>query len=92
MNKKVFMIFNRTMFYDSREIPIYNAGIVYEIPLNMVDRWLKRGGVIVDEPKPKVEEEELSVTHKEEQLEDCKNLNEDETDAKSKSKNKNKRK
>ncbi len=48
------MKFNRDMYYDDRTKPLYSAGIVYEIPHGMVNRWLKRGGVIVEDPKPEV--------------------------------------
>jgi hypothetical protein len=45
--KTVKMKFSEDMFYNLDLI--YNKGHVYEIPENMVERWKKRGGVIVDD-------------------------------------------
>jgi len=37
--------------YYNRDV-IYVAGKVYDVPDNMVDRWLKRGGeIVIEEPK-----------------------------------------
>lgn len=44
---KVKMKFSRSMFYNDPQVPLYEANTVYEIEPNMVDRWLKRGGVVV---------------------------------------------
>lgn len=43
------MKFSRNMFYESQDVPLYYADKVYEIEDKMVDRWLKRGGVVVDQ-------------------------------------------
>lgn len=48
MSKK--MKFTEDKYYN-RDV-IYVAGKVYDIPENMVDRWLKRGGEIVVEVEP----------------------------------------
>lgn len=45
MSKK--MKFTEDKYYN-RDV-IYTAGKVYDVPDNMVDRWLKRGGEIVSE-------------------------------------------
>lgn len=45
--KTVKMKFSEDMFYNLDLI--YNKGHVYEVPENMVERWKKRGGVIVDD-------------------------------------------
>jgi hypothetical protein len=58
---KTFMKFSQDMFYDSKDVPIYNKGKVYEIPENMVARWLKRGGEIVVAPVVPVEPEPLDL-------------------------------
>lgn len=56
-SSKVKMIFRENKFYNDLKKPIYLAGVVYEIEPNMVQRWLKRGGKIVEVPvaKPEVE-------------------------------------
>jgi hypothetical protein len=41
------MIFTEDKYYN-RDV-IYKAGEVYEVPIEMVNRWLKRGGSIVEE-------------------------------------------
>ena len=40
---------------------VYSAGKVYEVPVGSVDRWLKRGGVIVGEEQIKLDSEEENV-------------------------------
>lgn len=49
------MKFNRDMFYNDLNIPLYRAGVVYEIDEKMVSRWIKRGGEVVTEKPSKVE-------------------------------------
>lgn len=44
--KTVKMRFRKDMFYNNPNVPYYSAGVVYDVPLRMVDRWLKRGGEI----------------------------------------------
>lgn len=57
--KTVKMIFPRDMFYNDLANPIYVANKIYDVPENMVDRWLKRGGVLATEvEQPKVEQKE----------------------------------
>lgn len=56
----VKMRFPRDMFYNDPTVALYEAGKVYTIEgADMVQRWLKRGGVIVEGelvfPKPKEE-------------------------------------
>lgn len=45
----VKMKFARDMFYDDPNVPLYDSGKVYDVPVNMKDRWIKRGGELVDE-------------------------------------------
>lgn len=40
------MIFTQDMFYQDPEVPLYDKGRVHQVPNNMVERWLKRGGQI----------------------------------------------
>lgn len=42
----VKMRFRKDMYYNDRNVPYYSAGVIYDVPLSMVDRWLKRGGEI----------------------------------------------
>ncbi len=61
-NKTVPMIFNEDKFYN--EAVIYTAKdekgkqIVHQVPEDMVDRWLKRGGVIFKDTRPVAPEPE----------------------------------
>lgn len=48
----VKMTFNKDMFFQDRNVPLYRAGQVYTIPSRNVAKWLKRGGVIVTDQKP----------------------------------------
>jgi len=44
---------------------MYEKDVIYDVPLNMKDRWLKRGGVIVTEEEAAMEdalEEEIEKT------------------------------
>lgn len=95
---KVKMKFDKDQFYvraETREHdlanPIYKAGQVYEIDAKDVERWLKRGGVIVkDEPKPaqppKVEDQKPALdTDKKEPVEPSEKKEEDESKPKSQS-------
>ena len=58
----VEMKFPEDMYYNDLSRPIYRAGEVYTIVgLDMVQRWLKRGGIIVEgEFSPKNAEENPS--------------------------------
>lgn len=38
------MVFSEDKFYNDRNKPIYEAGKLCDVPANMVDRWMKRGG------------------------------------------------
>ncbi len=50
------MRFGEDKFYTDPNTPLYLKDEIYDVPGNMVDRWLKRGGVIVTDevilPKP----------------------------------------
>lgn len=64
--KTVKMKFHADMYYGNQDVPLYRAGEVYEISdegRGMIDRWLKRGGVIVEEGSSakKVEEVQAPV-------------------------------
>ena len=66
------MRFNRDMFYNSTDtVATYEKDKIYEIEDRNVDRWLKRGGEIVED-LPKVEEPEIKepVEPVKEKLED----------------------
>jgi hypothetical protein len=41
------MRFNEDKFYDEK--CLYTKGIVYDVPNDKVDRWIKRGGELVEE-------------------------------------------
>jgi hypothetical protein len=49
------------MFYNNPDVPIYEANKVYEVEDNMVNRWLIRGGEIVEDAPHK----ELKIPEKE---------------------------
>lgn len=49
--KAVEMIFPQDMFYEDLKKPLYLKGKVYVIAPEMVNRWLKRGGVIYEAGK-----------------------------------------
>ncbi len=57
------MKFNRPMYLTDRNIPLYMPGKVYDVPGKMVERWLKRGGVIVKDEVKKVEVKKDTVWH-----------------------------
>lgn len=59
------MKFNRDMFYTSQDVPIYLKGFEYQVEDNMVDRWLKRGGEIVETKPKKTKEVEKDVGQEE---------------------------
>lgn len=44
----VLMTFAENKFYNDPNEPLYMAGVVYDVPVNMADRWLKRGGTILE--------------------------------------------
>lgn len=50
------MIFPEDMFYDNPAVPLYDKGKEYLVPGNMVERWLMRGGVIVGQGQPSVQQ------------------------------------
>lgn len=56
MSKKpetVRMRFREDKFYSDLNVPLYRKGIIYDVPLDKKDRWVKRGGELVDEdPAP----------------------------------------
>lgn len=52
-----YMYFSQDMFYTDLSTPLYNAGKTYFVEQRMVNRWLKRGGVVVNE----VAQEEIPV-------------------------------
>jgi hypothetical protein len=43
------MKFPKDMFYTDMNNPLYRKGEVYEVEDRMVERWLKRGGIVVEE-------------------------------------------
>lgn len=47
-HKTVKMKFSEDKFYNDMDTPFYVKGIVYDVPMEMKDRWLTRGGIIVD--------------------------------------------
>jgi len=49
----VKMKFSSTQFYRDPDVPIFNAGEVYEVKgAEWINRWLKRGGEIVEGALP----------------------------------------
>lgn len=83
--KTVKMVFAEDKFYNDPNVPLYKAGELYDIPENMVSRWLKRGGTIVEltpkeEAKAEVEDlgkgdlvpvtDELTLDGDDEEIED----------------------
>lgn len=50
--QKAKMKFTENKFYTDQNKPIFVPGVVYEITgADQIQRWLKRGGVIVEEAK-----------------------------------------
>ena len=48
-SKKVLMRFGEDMFYNDQTKPYFEKGKVYEVKgADQIERWLKRGGVIVE--------------------------------------------
>ena len=43
------MVFTKEVFYNDLTKPEYGPGEVYQVPNHMVQRWIKRGGLVVDE-------------------------------------------
>ena len=53
-SKTVAMKFSKNMFYTDLDNPIFFSGVVYELEgEEWIQRWLKRGGEIVDEKPAK---------------------------------------
>lgn len=47
---KVKMIFKEAKFYNDLETPIFKPGEIYELEgADWIQRWIKRGGAIVDQ-------------------------------------------
>lgn len=46
-SKTTKMTFSKSMYYNDLQNPLYVAGPVYDVPNEMVERWIKRGGVVV---------------------------------------------
>lgn len=42
--KTVKMRFRKDMYYRDPNVPYYSAGVIYDVPVSMVARWMKRGG------------------------------------------------
>lgn len=65
------MTFKENKFYDNHEVPCFEAGKVYNVPIEggHVDRWLKRGGKIVETEAvvEDVKEEEIETPETPEQ-------------------------
>lgn len=50
---RVKMMFSTNQFYNDLDVPLYRPGVVYEIEgADKIQRWLKRGGVIVEGELP----------------------------------------
>lgn len=67
--QKVKMRFSEHKFYNDLNKPLYEAGKVYEVVgAGFIQRWLKRGGVIVEGelnfPEHKTDVSEVSVANK----------------------------
>lgn len=45
----VKMVFSEQKFYNDLNVPLYDANKVYDVPLSMRDRWIKRGGQVLSE-------------------------------------------
>lgn len=55
MPKKVLMRFTTNQFYNNQDVPIFEANKVYALEgQDWINRWLKRGGEIVENPRGKV--------------------------------------
>ncbi len=55
MPKKVLMRFSTNQFYNNQDVPIFEANKVYPLEgQDWINRWLKRGGEIVENHKGKV--------------------------------------
>lgn len=75
---KVKMIFTENKFYNDLKNPIFEANKVYELEgADWIQRWLKRGGAIVDEntgdaiPMDGDKEEKVEETNSEEVKEEA---------------------
>tara|TARA_R110000868_G_C10890032_1_gene763530 strand:+ start:1120 stop:1386 length:267 start_codon:yes stop_codon:yes gene_type:complete len=77
------MQFHCDMLYNDKVV--YTRGTVYEVPNSMVDRWLKRGGEIIDLPKGL----EAKVEQKIEVVETSAKMSEDKSEVKIQTKKKN---
>lgn len=66
----VKMVFGENKFYHDMYNPLYLAGKVYDIESHMVDRWLRRGGIIVDEVSNHKAENKEPIEPVQEKLED----------------------
>jgi hypothetical protein len=68
---EVFMRFATNQHYNDQNNPIFEAGKVYPIKgRDWINRWLKRGGEIVEAPKEKEKVEKASSLPKSENLGD----------------------
>lgn len=52
-DKTVQMRFPKDMFYNDLTVPIYKGGEICDVPESTVDRWLKRGGVLIKDEELK---------------------------------------
>ena len=78
ISKKVKMVFSEDKFYNDRENPLFIKGEIYGLEgQDWIERWIKRGGAIVDEntglPKPmdSDKEEKVEETNSEEVKEEA---------------------
>lgn len=63
---KAFMVFSKDTFYNDLLVPLYKAGLVYEIQGgDMIARWQKRGGVITDAEGNKIVDANIATTNPE---------------------------
>lgn len=80
----VKMRFKEDKFYTDLNNPIYRKGQIYDIPNNMVERWIKRGGTIIDcqETLEKVEDDERKELEAKQALEAEQKKTEDQEESK----------
>lgn len=78
--KTVRMRFKVDMFYNDLEKPLYLKNQIYNIPERMIQRWLNRGGELVDSKDPVVAPAPVAKIALKEVVEPPKKEDEDEED------------
>ena len=75
------MLFQKDAYFNNPNTPLYDAGKIYDIEDRMVEKWMKRGAVIVEEPtkveEPVVEEVPKQETETKETVEETEETVED---------------